>query len=261
MNANVYRSEIEREIRDNGFAVVGPLVDPDTVAQMRAALEIAVAGDIQRWSDNPWYKDHWMVHNLLQRDRVFLRFLDNPLMHEYLSRLLSPSCILYAYTSSSLPANGSNLSRRIHVDSQAEAQGYATNIGVLLALDDFSDDNGATYYLPGSHLSLEVPGNEAFFERAVRVYPKAGEAVIFNARTYHYGGTNTTQTPRHAVTLNVCRHWMKQRFDYPRMLSNEQLSELGPVGRRFVGMDSRTPSSLEEYYVAPEDRLFKGGQY
>lgn len=261
MSISTYQSESEEEIRRNGFAVVGPLVGPDTVAAMRSALESAVAEDIKRWSTNPWYKDHWMVHNLLQRDEVFLSFLENPLMHEYLSRLLSPSCILYAYTSSSLPANGSNFSRRIHVDSQAETLGYVTNVGVLLALDDFTDENGATYYLPGSHLSLDIPGKEEFFERAVRVYPKAGQAVIFNARTYHYGGTNTTESPRHAVTLNVCRHWMKQRFDYPRMLSDEQLQKLGPVGKRFIGMDSRIPVSLEEYYVAPEERLFKGGQY
>lgn len=256
-----YETAAEEAIRRDGFAVIGPIVGADTVARMREALETAAAEDIERWSSNPWYKDQWMVHNLLVRDDVFLDFLENATMHEYLSRLLSPSCILYAYTSSSLPANGSNFSRRIHVDSQAETVGYITNVGVLLALDDFSDDNGATYYLPGSHLSLEAPGNDEFFERAVRVYPKAGQAVIFNARTYHYGGTNTTASPRHAITLNVCRHWMKQRFDYPRMLDRRQLDRLGPVGKRFVGMDSRIPAGLEEYYVAPEERLFKGGQY
>lgn len=252
---------LEGEIRKNGFAVVGPVIDSQTVADMRSALEREVEEDIARWSGNPWYKDHWMVHNLLVRDRLFLDFLENEVMHAYLSRLLSPACTLYAYTSSSLPPNGSNFSRRIHVDSQAETLDYITNVGVLVALDDFADENGATYYLPGSHLSLEVPGHDHFFEHAQRVYPKAGEAVIFNARTFHYGGTNTTDRARHAITLNVCRHWMKQRFDYPRMLSAEQIGQLGPVGRRFIGMDSRVPVNLEEYYVRPEDRLFKSGQY
>mgnify|MGYP001617722254 CR=1 FL=1 len=42
-------------------------------------------------------------------------------------------------------------------------------VGVLLALDDFTDENGATYYLPGSHKSLEVPTEEEFFAKAAPV--------------------------------------------------------------------------------------------
>lgn len=247
--------------KQDGFAVVGPLIDRPTIDAMKSALERAIAEDIRRWSSNPWFKDHWMVHNLLVRDGVFLEFLSSSALHRFLSQALSPHCILYAYTSSSLPPNGYNFSRRIHIDAQAQSVDCVMNVGVLVALDDFTDENGATRFLPGSHLSLDAPDEGDFMKRAQRTYPRAGEAVIFNARTYHYGGENRTSKPRHAITLNVCRPWMKQRFDYPRMLSAEQLRALGPVGRRFVGMDSRTPKDLDEYYVAPEDRLYKPGQY
>jgi ectoine hydroxylase-related dioxygenase (phytanoyl-CoA dioxygenase family) len=253
----MYQPQVEARIREQGFANIGQVVDTATVATMRDHLERAIHEDIERWSSNPWYRDQWMVHNLMLRHPVFMDFLDNPLVHEYLSRLLPPSPIVYAYTSSSLPANGSNYSRRIHVDAQAESVDCITNVGVLVALDDFTEENGATFFLPGSHLSLEVPGEEAFFSNAVRALPRAGEAVVFNARTFHYGGLNTTGRARHAITLNACRNWMKQRFDYPRMLSGKQIEALGKVGRRFIGMDSRIPRSLEEYYVAPEQRLFK----
>lgn len=253
----MHQSQVESRIREEGFANIGPVIDAATVATMREQLERAIHEDIERWSSNPWYRDQWMVHNLMMRHPVFMGFLDNQLVHEYLSRLLPPSPILYAYTSSSLPANGSNYSRRIHVDAQAESVDCITNIGVLVALDDFTEENGATFFLPGSHLSLETPGEETFFSKAVRAFPRAGEAIVFNARTFHYGGLNTTSRARHAITLNACRNWMKQRFDYPRMLSTEQIESLGKVGRRFIGMDSRIPRSLEEYYVAPEQRLFK----
>ncbi len=257
MATAVYQPGIEARIRTDGFAVVGAVMDSAAASVARVALQRAVDENLARWSGNPWYRDQWMVHNLMMHDPVFLEFLENPVMHDYLSRLLSSSCILYAFTSSSLPPNGSNFSRRVHVDAQAQSLDYITNVGVLVALDDFTDENGATYFLPGSHRSLEVPDDQAFFRDAVRVYPKAGEAVIFNARTFHYGGENTTGRARHAITLNVCRQWMKQRFDYPKMLSVGQLESLSPLGRRFIGMDSRIPCSLDEYYVAPEVRLFK----
>lgn len=253
----MYQAAIESRIRSEGFANVGAVINSATVTAMRDELQRAIDEDIQRWSQNPWYRDQWMVHNLMLRHPVFMGFLENPLMHAYLSKLLAPSCTVYAYTSSSLPPNGSNYSRRIHVDAQAECTDYITNVGVLVALDDFSEENGATYFLPGSHRSLEIPDEEHFFANAVRALPRAGEAIIFNARTFHYGGLNTTPRARHAITLNVCRNWMKQRFDYPRMLAADEIAALGPVGRRFVGMDSRIPVSLDEYYVPPEQRLFK----
>lgn len=244
-------------IHEDGFAVVGRVVDAGTVATMRAALQRAIDEDLARWSGNPWYNDQWMVHNLMLRDPVFMAFLENAAMHAYLSALLSPDCILYAYTSSSLPPRGGNYSTRIHVDAQARSLDCITNVGVLVALDDFTDDNGATDYLPGSQRRLDVPDAAHFDAHAVRVHPRAGEAVVFNARTFHRGGVNRTGTPRHAISLNACQRWMKQRFDYPRMLSPEQSASLGPVGRRFAGYDSRTPVSLEQYYVAPADRLYK----
>ena len=62
------------------------------------------------------------------------------------------------------------------------------------------------------------------------------------------------------LTLNVCRSYMRQRFDYPRLVPPEAIAALGPVGRRFLGFDVRMPVSLEEYYVPPEHRLYKAGQ-
>jgi hypothetical protein len=247
--------------RREGFALVGPLVDAGTVEGMRAALDRTVREDLHRWSGNPWYRDQWMVHNLLLRDDLFLDFLRSPRLHGFLDEALSPHCILYAYTSSSLPPEGHNYSRRIHIDAQARTIDCVTNVGVLVALDDFTPANGATRFLPGSHRELEAPSTDHFMAESVQACPKAGEAVVFNARTWHYGGENRTSTPRHAITLNACRPWMKQRFDYPSMLDARQLERLGPVGRRFIGMESRVPRSLEEYYVAPENRLYKPGQY
>jgi hypothetical protein len=53
---------------------------------------------------------------------------------------------------------------------------------------------------------------------------------------------------------------MRQRFDYPRLVSPELIARLGPVGRRFLGMNVRVPVSLDEYYVPPEQRLYLANQ-
>ena len=60
--------------------------------------------------------------------------------------------------------------------------------------------------------------------------------------------------------MNVCRSYMRQRFDYPRLVSPEVLAGLGEVGRRFLGFNVRMPASLAEYYLPEPHRLYKAGQ-
>jgi ectoine hydroxylase-related dioxygenase (phytanoyl-CoA dioxygenase family) len=247
------------KIRELGFAVVERVLDPSEIPRLRALLERLVAEDLQRWSGRP-YVDAGMVHNPFTRAPEFAGVLENPILHAYLSDLLGPTCTLYAYTTSTMPPHGSNYSHRIHNDCPRFIPGYISNVGVILPLDDFTSENGATYFLPGSFSNPIPPTESEFFSKAVRVFPRAGDAVFFNARTYHVGGENRTGRSRHALTLNVCRSFMRQRFDYPRLVSKEILATLGDTGKRFLGFNVRVPTSLEEYYLPEGERLYKAGQ-
>lgn len=248
-----------KEITEKGVGVVPGVISKRDAAQMRILLQQCINEDLEKWK-NLNYQDSWMVHNLMVRAEPFARLLENPILHKYFSAILGETCILYAYTSSSLPPGGANYSHRIHVDCPRFIPGYWTNLGVMVALDDYSDDNGATFFLPGSHLSADVPSEECFLKNAIRVYPKSGDAVIFSARTWHMGGYNKTANPRHAVTMNVCRSFMRQRFDYPRLVPSEVAGRLGEVGKRFLGFNVRMPASLDEYYLPPDQRLYKANQ-
>ena len=246
-------------IRERGFSVVRDLLDEETIAAMKEELERAALEDLAAWEGRE-YADAWMVHNLMVRHPVFAEFLENPVLHAHLSPLLGDTCIVYAYTSSSMPPSGSNFSHRVHVDSPRMIPGYWTNVGVMVALDDYTEENGATRFLPQSFERIEPPSVEEFMAKSEQTFPRAGEAVIFNARTWHMGGANRTATPRHAITLNVCRSYMRQRFDYPRLVGPETLDHIGDVGRRFLGFNVRMPATLDEYYLPEEERLYKAGQ-
>ncbi len=249
------------ELRDHGFTVVPNVLPVADVPDLRARLETCIEEDRRAWQgkDHP---DSWMVHNPMIRGMPFARVLENEVMHAYLSAVLNDTCILYGYVTSSMPPKGANYSSRIHNDSPRLIPGYPTNIGVILPLDDFTAENGATYFLPGSQTrsDADAPTEDEFFANAVRVYPRAGDAVFFNARTFHFGGKNETERARHALTLNVCRSYMRTRFDYPRMVPKEVVDQLGEVGRRFLGFNVRMPISMAEYYVPESERLYKRGQ-
>jgi ectoine hydroxylase-related dioxygenase (phytanoyl-CoA dioxygenase family) len=252
-------TEQTKRVLTEGFTVVEDAVPAATAGELRESLAALVAQQ-RATVDERTAVDDYMVHNPMMLDRRFLDLLENPAIVSALDTFLGPTSILYAYTSSSMPAGGSNYSRRVHVDSPRVIPGYITNLGVIVALDDFTDDNGATYFLPRSFERVEPPTEGEFFANAQRVYPRRGDLVVFNARTWHYGGVNTTDRDRHAVTLNACRAYMRQRFDYPRLIGDQMTATLTPTLRRILGFDVRVPTSLDEYYLPEDQRLYKANQ-
>jgi ectoine hydroxylase-related dioxygenase (phytanoyl-CoA dioxygenase family) len=135
-----------------------------------------------------------------------------------------------------------------------------TNLGVVIPLDDFTLDNGATLMLKGSHLNELLPPAEIFTANAIRATCSAGDMIVFNARLMHAAGVNTTATARHALTLNFCRSFMRQRFDFPRLVPANIIDRLGPDGQRLLGMNVRMPTSLDEFYLPEDKRLYKPNQ-
>jgi len=252
-------SEAVDIVRARGFAVVRDCVDPALATEWRDALDVLVKAQRAAISERT-AQDDYMVHNPMMLDAGFYAVLEHPAVVAALDGLLGDTSIVYACTSSSMPAGGSNYSRRVHVDCPRVIPGYITNIGVIVALDDFTPENGATYFLPGSFERLDAPTEEEFFAHAERVFPRRGDLVVFNARTFHYGGLNSTDSDRHALTLNACRSYMRQRFDYPRMIAPDVASTLSPVVRRLLGFDVRVPASMEEYYLPEDQRLYKANQ-
>ena len=256
-----------QEIVERGFAIVPRVLNEVQLQKLRSELISAIQQDeilLKSFPDgHVKKKDIWMVHNCMVRGPQLAALMEQSEMHLYLGHFLTNTCIVYAYQSSSMPAMGSNYSNRIHVDCPRFIPGYLTNMGVIFPLDDFSAENGATRFLPGSHLRPEQPSVGEFDRNSEQIRCKAGDMIVFNARTWHSGGVNQTHQPRHSLTINVCRSYMRQRFDFPRMIDSQApyvLDWIGTEGRRFLGYNVRVPSSLDEFFLEGSQRLYLPGQ-
>lgn len=256
LNAAADRLRIGPQIKRDGYAIVRDVLEPEFCSRARAELEIAIAQEAE-YHGGADYADYGMVLLCSLYGGSFLALLDNERLLSGFEDVLGPGCIVYAYTSSSMPPDAANFSRRVHVDSPRLIPGYVTNMGATILLDDFTPENGATTFLPGSHTRLERPSDEEYAAGAQRVVAPAGSVFFFNARLWHSGAHNDTQDWRHALTLNVCRPYMKQRIDIPRAMAGMDLGAASDRVLQKLGFLAQVPASYDEYYVPPADRKFK----
>lgn len=244
-------------LENEGIVVIPKVLSKSSLNSLIQELEIARQQDLD---DRPNAFDSGMVHNCVARGEEMAVLLDNEQMGLYINTCFSDTCIVYAYQSSSLPPNGGNYGSRVHVDCPRFIPGYDTNMGVIFALNDFTMENGATYYMPGSHKLEKLPSDEQFYAEAKRACCEAGDMIILKTRLVHAAGINKTDTIRHALTINFCRSYMRQRFDLPRLLSKNTINRLGVQGRRLIGMNVRVPTTLDQFYLPEGQRLYKPNQ-
>ncbi len=244
------------EIKNQGYSIVRNALPKEFIAKAKAELRIAIEKEVE-YHKSTKFSDYGMVLICSIYDKIFSELFDLPLVVNPLNAILGEGCIVYAYTSSSMPPETSNYSKRIHTDCPRIIPGYITNIGATILLDDFTEENGATWFLPGSQERSIEPTIEEFYNSASRIIEKAGTIWFFNARIWHAGGNNKTKNWRHALTINVVRPWMKQRIDIPRAMSHIDLNTLSESAKQKLGFFAQVPSNYDEYYVPIEKRKYK----
>jgi ectoine hydroxylase-related dioxygenase (phytanoyl-CoA dioxygenase family) len=243
-------------LHKDGYCIVDNVFTAGFVQKAKAELVTAIQKEVD-YHGTTEYSDYGMVLLCSLYGGSFIELFSNQLLIDCIETALGSGSIVYAYTSSSMPPNKTNYSRRIHVDSPRNIPGYMTNLGVTIALDDFTEENGATYFLPKSHLLAEAPQEEEFYKNAKRFTAKAGSVWFFNPRVWHAGGDNKTLQWRHALTLNMCRPYMKQRIDIPRAMAHMDMSNVPEKTLQKLGFLAQTPASYDEYYVEPAKRKYR----
>lgn len=253
------RETVSRKIAEDGFIVIPNVLERSFIDRAKSELERAIELDAS-WHGTQSYADYGMVLVCAMYGGAFIELFDNRALMSPFEAVLGPGCIVYAYTSSSMPPGRTNYARRIHRDCPRLIPGYVTNIGATILLDDFTETNGATYLLPGSHkraADQPPPTKEEFERGAQRLLAPAGSVFFFDALLWHAGGENRTDQWRHALTINMCRPYMKQRIDLPRMMEAMDLSGASETALQKLGFRAQVPASREEYYAPPEKRKYR----
>ena len=92
-------------------------------------------------------------------------------------------------------------------------------------LDDFTEENGATACIAGSHKTLRRPelGEAEGLESSVAVAPK-GSIMFTNGAIWHQSRANQTDKPRVGLLGMYNRSVIYPQEDMPRQLTDDELA-------------------------------------
>ncbi len=246
---------------DEGWTFARAVVDRDLLDRLRADLatayqrcrQIQITNGIGDATDGT-------VHHLPCFERSFVDFLECGYGEAELSSFFGGPYIVNSYGGVlNLPGNLSYVGK-VHRDLRTFSGDLPLMAQLLVMLDDFTEENGATYLLGRSHRMNAQPSDEEFFRGATRAIGPAGSIVVFNSNLWHAAGVNRSETPRRALTIVFTKPFMKQQLDYPRAIDRARVGALSPRLEQLLGYNARVPTSLDEWYQPPDKRLYKRDQ-
>ena len=184
--------------------------------------------------------------NLVNKGRIFEEVMVTPAVLECMRQMLGPRFKLSSLNvRSAEPHNDSP--QPLHADSAALAdhEGY-WDANSIWMLDDFTPENGATRFVPGSHRWGRVPPPDFFQPHPEErlVLGEAGTVVIMNAHMWHGGTANRSAAPRRAMHVYYTR-WDKPQQQYQkRLLSANVQTRLSPAAREILALDDALNDEL-----------------
>jgi ectoine hydroxylase-related dioxygenase (phytanoyl-CoA dioxygenase family) len=112
-------------------------------------------------------------------------------------------------------------------------------VNIMWPLDDFTEANGATRIVPGSHRwtdELPTPQTET-----VAIEMPAGSALIYLGSVWHGGGANRTEQARLGVVLHYAVGWLRPVENHALAVAPEVVAELPERLQELLGYNICSP--------------------
>ncbi len=152
------------------------------------------------------------LHGLLARSAAFAELLTQPLLLAMCDHFLGPRCDDYRVSTGELMALGRGESNpTLHRDADSWHHFPRPRPEILvsanLALTDFTEHNGATVVVPGSH-QWEPERRASKAERGAAVM-RRGSALLYSGNVLHGGGANGTEEVRIGLYVGYLLSWLR----------------------------------------------------
>ena len=220
-DVEAHASAIERD----GYTVITDFLDAAARSEVRRVLDFYLGSHKGR---NPFEGENTeRVYTLVARGRVFWKIALDERVLALCDRFLLPECLLTA--SQAICIHPGEKPQAFHFDDSfytIPRPRPMISLSTIVAVDEFTRENGATEVIPGSHRWGAEWRGAASAQQAITVAMPAGACVVFSGTLVHRGGANRASRARLAFSNQYCQPWARQQENFVLAVPPEVASQM-----------------------------------
>lgn len=225
-------------LRRDGAVIVEGLIKPslaDKVAMELRPWFDSAASDESSAFDGPKTN---RFNCVLQGAPSAAALVEHDMVVALANDVLLPHCANYTVGSMTaieiLPGEKGQALHRDDTLYPVELAGMELQMGVMWALNDFTEANGGTRVVPGSHRYLRSWHLPSLSSWEAATMPK-GAALFYLGSTWHGGGANSSQASRVGLINTYCLGWLRQESNQYFETPPRVASQFSPRLRALLG--------------------------
>jgi hypothetical protein len=225
-------------VERDGYVILEKLLSPAECERIREA----VTPLLDKTGRNTFEGERTQrVYSVLNKTRACDRLVDHPRVLALLDRLFLPNYLLSQLQVINI--NPSETAQLLHPDDAiypVSRPRPPLGAATVWAIDAFTEDNGATVVLPGSHRwgTDQRPSDDDI--RLAAVMPP-GSCVFFIGTLWHGGGANHSGNDRLAITAQYCEPWLRPQEAFTLSTNRDTVRAVSEDIRRMLGYSIHPP--------------------
>jgi len=225
-----------KRIETDGYTLVEDVFDADRAAVYLGTLDRLV-GELEVGRGPNAFEGFstTRVYNLLAHDRVFEEIPVHEKVLPIVERVLDRGCLISSI--SSIDIGPGETAQMLHADDQLlpiPRPHGAVVCNTMWALTDFTEANGATRIVPGTHRADHAPDPAKSYD-SIAAEMRRGSVLVWNGSLWHGGGANTTDARRVGIAMNYCAGFIRQQENQQLGIPREVASRFPKRLRELVG--------------------------
>jgi ectoine hydroxylase-related dioxygenase (phytanoyl-CoA dioxygenase family) len=243
------------DINEQGYTIINDFLSADILNEVKGRLD-QLLGSFKGRNNFEGHKTE-RIYTLVGRGKVFEDIVEDPKIMALCAEFLLPNFLLTANQAISIAA--AETAQPFHTDDafyMLPRPRPMISLSTIVAVDDFTSDNGGTQVVPGSHqwsdekLAQEYTNDDGdindefgkhLADQTISIEMPAGSCAVFAGTLLHRGGPNNSCSPRRAFSNQYCQPWARTQENFYLAIPAEKVARMSDKVQDLLGYSIHAP--------------------
>lgn len=229
-----------QELDHKGYTIMHGVMNREWLESLRERFE-TLSADERQFAGAEVHQEEGArrLADLVNKGQIFDKVYTHPMVLAAVHHILNRDFKLSSLNArDALPGQGH---QRLHPDWSTDYEGIFHVCNSIWLLDDFTEKNGCTRLVPGTHKGKH-PDNtqqdaDAPHPQEELLTAPAGTVAVFNSQTWHGGTKNRTNGKRRALHCYFTAREHKQQLNQREYMRHETWKRISPAARYILDVD------------------------